>query len=214
RALVITTTKRLAEEVSEYLTERSVRATYLHSDLDAIKRAKLVRQLREGEIEVLVGVNLLREGLDLPEVSLVAILDADREGFLRSTTSLIQIIGRAARNVNGRAILYADRMTPSMMRAIEETNRRREIQERFNKEHSITPASIKKPIKELLAIEELDYVKLPLKLPEGVSSEQDLIKKIEELEKQMHAYAKKWEFEKAAKIRDEIKSLRELLRLF
>ncbi len=213
RALVLTTTKRLAEEVSEYLNERGIRAKYLHSDLDAIERAKVVKELREGTVEVIVGVNLLREGLDLPEVSLVAILEADKEGFLRSYTSLIQIIGRAARNINGKAILYADRITESMRRAIEETNRRRQLQEKYNREHGITPKSIVKPIKELLAIEELDYVKLPLKLPKGISSEEDLIERISKLEKEMWECAKRWEFEKAAKLRDEIKQLRELLKL-
>ncbi len=213
RALVLTTTKRLAEEVSEYLNERGIRAKYLHSDLDAIERARVVKELREGTVEVIVGVNLLREGLDLPEVSLVAILEADKEGFLRSYTSLIQIIGRAARNINGKAILYADRITESMRRAIEETNRRRQLQEKYNREHGITPKSIVKPIKELLAIEELDYVKLPLKLPKGISSEEDLIERISKLEKEMWECAKRWEFEKAAKLRDEIKQLRELLKL-
>ena len=213
RALVLTTTKRLAEEVSEYLNERGIRAKYLHSDLDAIERAKVVKELREGTVEVIVGVNLLREGLDLPEVSLVAILEADKEGFLRSYTSLIQIIGRAARNINGKAILYADRITESMRRAIEETNRRRQLQEKYNQEHGITPKSIVKPIKELLAIEELDYVKLPLKLPKGISSEEDLIERISKLDKEMWECAKRWEFEKAAKLRDEIKQLRELLKL-
>ncbi|MCS6958080.1 MAG: excinuclease ABC subunit UvrB [Aquificaceae bacterium] len=213
RTLVLTTTKRLAEEVSEYLKERGIKAKYMHSDLDAIERAKVVKELREGTIEVIVGVNLLREGLDLPEVSLVAILEADKEGFLRSYTSLIQTIGRAARNINGKAILYADRITESMKRALEETNRRRQIQESYNKEHGITPKSIVKPIKELLAIEELDYVKLPLKLPKGISSEDDLIERISKLEKEMWECAKRWEFEKAAKLRDEIKQLRELLKL-
>jgi len=213
RALVLTTTKRLAEEVSEYLNERGIRAKYLHSDLDAIERAKVVKELREGTVEVIVGVNLLREGLDLPEVSLVAILEADKEGFLRSYTSLIQTIGRSARNINGKAILYADRITESMRRAIEETNRRRQLQEKYNQEHGITPKSIVKPIKELLAIEELDYVKLPLKLPKGISSEEDLIQRISKLEKEMWECAKRWEFEKAAKLRDEIKQLRELLKL-
>ncbi len=213
RALVLTTTKRLAEEVSEYLNERGIKAKYMHSDLDAIERAKVVKELREGTVEVIVGVNLLREGLDLPEVSLVAILEADKEGFLRSYTSLIQTIGRAARNISGKAILYADRITESMKRAIEETNRRRNIQEKYNQEHGITPKSIVKPIKELLAIEELDYVKLPIKLPKDISSEEDLIERINKLEKEMWECAKRWEFEKAAKIRDEIKQLRELIKL-
>ncbi|MCS7263119.1 MAG: excinuclease ABC subunit UvrB [Aquificaceae bacterium] len=214
RALVLTTTKRLAEEVSEYLNERGIKAKYMHSDLDAIERAKVVKELREGTLEVVVGVNLLREGLDLPEVSLVAILEADKEGFLRSYTSLIQTIGRAARNLNGKAILYADRITESMRKAIEETNRRRQIQEEYNKKNRITPKSIVKPVKELLAIEELDYVKLPMKLPKGISSEQDLLERINKLEKEMWECAQKWEFEKAAKLRDEIKQLRELLKLF
>ncbi|MFN3599257.1 MAG: excinuclease ABC subunit UvrB [Aquificaceae bacterium] len=213
RALVLTTTKRLAEEVSEYLNERGIKAKYMHSDLDAIERAKVVKELREGSIDVIVGVNLLREGLDLPEVSLVAILEADKEGFLRSYTSLIQTIGRSARNINGKAILYADRITESMKRAIEETNRRRSIQEEYNRRHGITPKSIVKPVKELLAIEELDYVKLPVKLPKGISSEEDLIERINKLEKEMWECAKKWEFEKAAKIREEIKELREILKL-
>lgn len=213
RALVLTTTKRLAEEVADYLTERKIKATYMHSDLDAIERARIVRELREGSVDVVVGVNLLREGLDLPEVSLVAILEADKEGFLRSYTSLIQTIGRAARNVNGKAILYADRITNSMKRAIEETNRRREKQKKFNEEHGITPKSVRKPIRELLALEELDYVQLPVKLPKGIKTEEDLIKRIEKLEKEMWEAAKNWEFEKAAKLRDEIKQLRSYLNL-
>jgi Helicase subunit of the DNA excision repair complex len=213
RALVLTTTKRLAEEVAEYLQERNIKAKYMHSELDAIERAKIVKELREGSIDVIVGVNLLREGLDLPEVSLVAILEADKEGFLRSYTSLIQMIGRAARNINGKAILYADRITPSMQKAIEETNRRREIQEKYNREHGITPKSIVKPVKELLAIEELDYVHLPMNLPKDIKNEEDLIEKISRLEKEMWECAKRWEFEKAAKLRDEVKKLRELLNL-
>ena len=213
RAIVLTTTKRLAEEVADYLTERGVSAKYMHSDLDAIERARIIKDLREGSIDVIVGVNLLREGLDLPEVSLVAILDADKEGFLRSYTSLIQTIGRAARNVNGKAILYADRMTESMKRAIEETRRRREKQIRHNQLHGITPRSIVKPVKDLLSIEELDYVKVPSEIPKGIKSEEDIIRRIEKLEKEMLECAKRWEFEKAAKLRDEIKKLRELLNL-
>ena len=211
RALVLTTTKRLAEDVADYLTERKIKAKYMHSELDAIERAKLVRELREGSIDVIVGVNLLREGLDLPEVSLVAILEADKEGFLRSYQALIQTIGRAARNVHGKAILYADRITKAMERAINETNRRRKIQEEFNKKHGITPKSVKKPVKELLALEELDYVELPTDIPKGVESEEDILKKIEKLEKEMWKCAKNWEFEKAAKLRDEIKKLKKLI---
>ncbi|WP_461828603.1 excinuclease ABC subunit UvrB [Aquifex sp.] len=211
RALVLTTTKRLAEEVADYLTERRIKAKYMHSELDAIERAELIRELREGSIDVIVGVNLLREGLDLPEVSLVAILEADKEGFLRSYQALIQTIGRAARNVHGKAILYADRITKAMEKAIKETERRRKIQEEYNKKHGITPRSVKKPIKELLAIEELDYVTVPTDIPKGIHSEEDLLKKIEKLEKEMWEYAKNWEFEKAAKVRDEIKKLKKLL---
>ncbi len=211
RALVLTTTKRLAEEVADYLTERKIKAKYMHSDLDAIERAELIKELREGSVDVIVGVNLLREGLDLPEVSLVAVLEADKEGFLRSYQALIQTVGRAARNVHGKAILYADRMTPAMEKAIRETERRRKIQEEYNKKHGITPKSVRKPIKELLALEELDYVKVPTEIPIDVHSEEELMKKIEKLEKEMWNYAKNWEFEKAAKIRDEIKKLRKLL---
>ncbi len=213
RTIVLTTTKRLAEEVADYLTDRKIKAKYLHSELDAIERARIVKELREGSVDVIVGVNLLREGLDMPEVSLVAILEADKEGFLRSFTSLIQTIGRAARNVNGKAILFADRITNSMRRAIEETNRRREKQLRYNEEHGITPKSIIKPVKELLAIEELDYAKFPTNIPKNIKSEEDLIKEIDRLEKEMWKAAKNWEFEKAAKLRDEIKRLRELFNL-
>jgi len=185
----------------------------MHSELDAIERAKVVKELREGVVDAVVGVNLLREGLDLPEVSLVAILEADKEGFLRSYTALIQTIGRAARNVNGKAILYADRVTESMRRAVEETERRRRKQKRHNEAHSITPRSVVKPVRELLAIEELDYVKLPTKLPRGIRSEEDLLKRISKLEKEMWRAAQNWEFEKAARLRDEIKELKALLNL-
>ncbi len=213
RSLVLTTTKRLAEEVADYLTDRGIKATYMHSDLDALKRAEVVRDLRSGDVDVVVGVNLLREGLDLPEVSLVAILEADKEGFLRSYTSLIQTVGRCARNVNGKALLYADRVTESMKRAIEETERRRNRQKEYNEKNGITPKSIVKPVKELLALEELDYVKLPSVIPKGIKSEEDLIKKINRLEKEMWKAAQNWEFEKAAKLRDEIKKLKSLLHL-
>jgi len=213
RVIVLTTTKRLAEEVADYLFERGIKTKYLHSDLDAIARARVVKELREGTIDAIVGINLLREGLDLPEVSLVAILDADKEGFLRSYTSLIQTIGRAARNVNGKAILFADRITESMKKAIEETERRRKIQKEYNEKHGITPRSVVKPIRELIAIEDLDYVKLPENLPKGINTEEDVIEKINMLEKEMWKCAEKWDFEKAAKLRDEIKKLRELLKL-
>jgi excinuclease ABC subunit B len=214
RAIVLTTTKRLSEDVADYLTERRIKAKYLHSDLDAIERAKAIKELREGSIDVIVGVNLLREGIDMPEVSLVAILEADKEGFLRSTTSLIQTIGRVARNINGKAILYADRITESMKKAIDETNRRREIQKRYNEEHGITPKSIVKPVKELLSIEDLDYVKVPDSIPKGIKTEKDLIERLNKLEKMMWEASKKWEFEKAAKIRDEINELKKVAGLF
>ncbi len=213
RALVLTTTKRLAEEVADYLTERRIKAKYMHSELDAIERAQLIKELREGTIDVIVGVNLLREGLDLPEVSLVAILEADKEGFLRSYQALIQTIGRAARNVNGKAILYADRITKAMEEAIKETERRRRIQTEYNEKHGITPRTVKKPLRELLAIEELDFVKLPADVPEDLRSEEELLKKIEKLEKEMWECARNWEFEKAAKLRDEIKKLKKLIGL-
>jgi len=214
RALVLTTTKKLAEKVADYLTDRGIRAKYLHSDLNAIERAKIIKELREGKIDAIVGVNLLREGLDLPEVSLVAILEADKEGFLRSYRSLIQIIGRAARNVNGKAILYADRITPSMKKAIEETERRRKIQLEYNKRHGIKPKPIKKKVVSLLSVEGLD---LETKLGKGelqkFRSEEDVLKEISKLEKEMWKAANNWEFEKAAKLRDKINALKRLVGL-
>ncbi len=213
RALVLTTTKRLAEEVADFLTERGIRAKYLHSDLNAIERAKIVKELREGEIDVIVGVNLLREGLDLPEVSLVAILEADKEGFLRSYRSLIQIIGRAARHVNGKAILYADRITPSMQKAIEETERRRKIQLEYNKRHGIKPEPIKKKVVHLLTVEGLEEKGITSKELKKFSSEEEVIKEISKLEKEMWEAANNWEFERAAKLRDRIKELKQLIGL-
>jgi len=214
RALVLTTTKRLAEEVSDYLSEIGIRAKYLHSDLNAIERAKIVKELREGEIDAIVGVNLLREGLDLPEGSLVLILEADKEGFLRSYRSLIQIIGRAARNVNGRAILYADRVTPSMKKAIEETERRRRIQLEFNKKHGIEPKPIKKKVVHLLTVEGTDaFEALSKDELKRFNSEEEILKEISRLEKEMWQAANDWEFEKAAKLRDRIKELKKLLGL-
>src|SRR5207247_824852 len=162
RVLVTTLTKRMAEDLAEYYSEVGVKCRYLHSEIETLERIKILRGLRRGEFDVLIGINLLREGLDLPEVSLVAILDADKEGFLRSGDSLIQTMGRAARHINGRAILYADKITDSMRRAMDETNRRREIQKQFNIENNITPESIIKPVDmTLVAIAEADYVKLP-----------------------------------------------------
>jgi excinuclease ABC subunit B len=211
RVLVTTLTKRMAEDLTEYYSELGVKCRYLHSEVSTLDRVRILRDLRKGEFDALVGVNLLREGLDLPEVSLVAILDADKEGFLRSTGSLIQTIGRAARNVNGRAILYADVVTDSMRRAIGETNRRRRIQEEYNERNNITPQSIVKPIDmSLVAIAEADYVTVPLETEteyDAMTSEQRS-KAIAELEALMKEAARNFEFEKAAQYRDRIKGLR------
>jgi excinuclease ABC subunit B len=212
RVLVTTLTKRMAEDLAEYYSEVGVKCQYLHSEVSTLDRIKILRDLRRGEFDVLIGVNLLREGLDLPEVSLVAILDADKEGFLRSSGSLIQTIGRAARNVNGRAILYADVVTESMRRAIEETNRRRAIQEDYNRENGITPQSIVKPVDmSLVAVAEADYVTVPLDRDEEVEelTPEERERYVSDLEAQMREAAKKFEFEKAAQIRDRIKKLRE-----
>ncbi len=215
RVLVTTLTKRMAEQLTEFLTENGIRVRYLHSDIDTVERVEIVRDLRLGTFDVLVGINLLREGLDIPEVSLVAILDADKEGFLRSERSLIQTIGRAARNLNGAAILYADTMTDSMKRAIDETERRRAKQLAYNEQHHITPAGIMKEIRDLIdgvfhpqdslqdshvSDEQAQY---------DVMSEKELSREIKKLEKQMMEYAKNLEFEKAAKARDQLHILRE-----
>jgi excinuclease ABC subunit B len=211
RVLVTTLTKRMAEDLTEYFTEVGVRVRYLHSDIETLERIKILRDLRRGEFDVLVGINLLREGLDLPEVSLVAILDADKEGFLRSEQSLIQTIGRAARNARGKAILYADRITDSMKRAMEETQRRRAIQEVFNRENGITPQTIIKPIEAtLITASEADYFKMPTEVDQIEDySPQNLEATIARLEVEMRAAAKRFEFEKAAELRDRIKVLRD-----
>jgi excinuclease ABC subunit B len=211
RVLVTTLTKRMAEDLTEYFTEVGVRVRYLHSDIETLERIRILRDLRRGEFDVLVGINLLREGLDLPEVSLVAILDADKEGFLRSEQSLIQTIGRAARNARGKAILYADRVTESMKRAIEETQRRRAIQEVFNRENGITPQTIVKPIEAtLITASEADYFKVPSEVEEIEDySPANIEATIERLGVEMRAAAKRFEFEKAAELRDRIKVLRE-----
>jgi excinuclease ABC subunit B len=211
RVLVTTLTKRMAEDLTEYFTEVGVRVRYLHSDIETLERIKILRDLRRGEFDVLVGINLLREGLDLPEVSLVAILDADKEGFLRSEQSLIQTIGRAARNSQGKAILYADRVTESMKRALEETSRRRAIQEVFNRENGITPQTIIKPIETtLITASEADYFKLPTEVEEIEDySPANIEATIKRLETEMRAAAKRFEFEKAAELRDRIKVLRD-----
>jgi len=211
RVLVTTLTKRMAEDLSEYYSEVGVRCRYLHSEIDTLDRVKILRDLRRGEFDVLIGINLLREGLDLPEVSLVAVLDADKEGFLRSGGSLIQTIGRAARNIHGKAILYADVMTDSMRYAIQETNRRRAKQMQYNAENGITPETIVKPVDmALAAISEADYVPIPdLNETEEAASEDQLATLIARLEEQMREAAKQFEFEKAAQLRDRIKALKE-----
>ncbi|HEX8399021.1 MAG TPA: excinuclease ABC subunit UvrB [Pyrinomonadaceae bacterium] len=211
RVLVTTLTKKMSEDLSEYFTEVGVRVQYLHSDIDTLERIKILRNLRRGEFDVLVGINLLREGLDLPEVSLVAILDADKEGFLRSDRSLIQTMGRAARNAEGKAILYADKITDSMKRAIGETERRRAVQEAYNAEHGITPTTIIKSIDStLVTAYEADYFKVPLELDAMEEYSRGKIKQtIAELEMEMRQSAKNMQFEKAAEIRDRIKYLRE-----
>jgi excinuclease ABC subunit B len=211
RVLVTTLTKRMAENLSEYFAEVGVRVTYLHSDIETLERIKILRDLRRGEFDVLVGINLLREGLDLPEVSLVAILDADKEGFLRSERSLIQTIGRAARNSNGMAILYADHVTKSMQYAIEETARRRHIQEEYNRENNITPRTIVKPVEAtLVTAYEADYFKVPIEMDKFEEySPKQLKETIRHLEAEMRQAAKEMKFEHAAELRDKLKYLRE-----
>lgn len=214
RTLVTTLTKRMAEELTDFLSEHRVKVRYLHSDIDTVERVEIIRDLRAGVFDVLVGINLLREGLDMPEVTLVAILDADKEGFLRSTRSLIQTIGRAARNINGKAILYADHMTDSMRAAIDETNRRRKKQTDYNTRHHITPKSIKKEVREIIdGVYHADEVKPTLtRLASDVRFEDpaNLSRVIDALTKKMLAAAHDLNFEEAAKIRDEIKALRKI----
>jgi excinuclease ABC subunit B len=211
RVLVTTLTKRMSEDLAEYYSEVGVRCRYMHSEIETLERIKILRDLRKGEYDVLIGINLLREGLDLPEVSLVAILDADKEGFLRSAGSLIQTIGRCARNINGRAILYADRMTQSMEQAMGETDRRRAIQRAYNDENGITPESIVRPLSMSLAgVVEADYVDLAASadgLPEFATQE-ELNSYIAKLESDMREAAKRFEFEKAARLRDTVRDLR------
>ncbi|MGO4880041.1 MAG: excinuclease ABC subunit UvrB [Bryobacteraceae bacterium] len=211
RVLVTTLTKRMAEDLAEYYSEVGVRCRYLHSEVSTLDRLKILRDLRRGEFDVLIGINLLREGLDLPEVSLVAILDADKEGFLRSSGSLIQTMGRAARHVEGRAILYADVMTDSMRQAIDETTRRRRVQQEYNERNGITPQSIVKPVDmSLVAIAEADYVTVPLESDDEVEkmTQEERDHLLGELEERMREAARKFEFEKAAQIRDRLKALR------
>ena len=209
RVLVTTLTKKMAEDLTAYLKELNIKVTYMHSDVDTLDRLKILKELRQGEYDVLIGINLLREGLDLPEVSLVAILDADKEGFLRSERSLIQTIGRAARNVNGRVIMYADELTDSMHKAISETNRRRKIQMEYNEEHGIIPQTIKKDIREEIKASIVEETKEEYHV-ENVENK-SVKEIIDELTTQMLEYAQKMEFEKAAEIRDKIKEWEKLL---
>jgi excinuclease ABC subunit B len=212
RVLVTTLTKRMAEDLTEYYADLGIRVKYLHSDIDTLDRVEIIRDLRLGKFDVLIGINLLREGLDLPEVSLVAILDADKEGFLRSEKSLIQTFGRTARNVNGHVILYGDKMTGAMDHAILETNRRRKIQEEYNKVHRITPQTVKKSVRNILAsIYEADYFTIPAvsDIKEEYVSIKDIPAVIEKLKKEMKEAADRLEFERAAELRDKIHLLEE-----
>ncbi len=225
RVLVTTLTKRMAEDLTDYLLEHGVRVQYLHSEVDTLRRVELLRELRLGVFDVLVGINLLREGLDLPEVSLVAILDADKEGFLRSETSLIQTIGRAARNVSGQVHMYADKVTPSMQRAIDETTRRRAKQVAYNEAHGVDPQPLRKriaDITDLLAREDADTQELLAQAPTGKGGRtrkggrslaaDELLRLIEDLTAQMHAAAAELQFELAARLRDEVSDLKKELR--
>jgi len=203
RVLVTTLTKRLAEELSEYLAEKEIKTRYLHSEIDTLERSEIIRQLRLGKFDVLVGINLLREGIDIPEIGFIGILDADKEGFLRDQRSLIQIIGRAARNVNSKVVLYADKITDSIRKALEETDRRRNIQLEYNKKHNITPTTIVKPIKEKV-VEVKDIKHIPKK---------DIPKMVIELELEMREAADNLDFEKAIFLRDKINRLKQNLEL-
>jgi excinuclease ABC subunit B len=214
RVLVTTLTKRMAEDLTEYLEEAGFRVRYLHSEIHTLDRVEILRDLRLGKFDVLVGINLLREGLDLPEVTLVAVLDADKEGFLRSETTLIQITGRAARNVAGKVIMYADEVTDSMARAIRETNRRREKQLAYNREHGITPETIKKAVRDLVragtAAEEKARYEVERAREKGLK-EEDIAAIVARLEEEMLKAAAKLEFETAAKLRDELREWQKLL---
>ena len=208
-----TLTKRLAEDLSDYIQQAGIKGAYLHSEIDTIDRVQILRELRDGKYDVVVGVNLLREGLDLPEVSLVCILDADKEGFLRSATSLIQTIGRCARNVNSEVYLYADKVTVAMQQAIDETDRRRKLQEAYNQKHGITPSTIQKAVRKGLE----DKISARKTVREAIQASEeafDLTESIADLEKEMFAAAESLDFEKAAQLRDRIKALKESPSLF
>ena len=209
KVLVTTLTKRMAEELTDYMREVGIRVKYLHSDIDTLERIEIVRDLRMGVFDVLVGINLLREGLDIPEITLVAILDADKEGFLRSETSLVQTIGRAARNSEGHVIMYADNMTDSMHAAITETERRRTIQDKYNKEHGITPQTIKKDIRDLIKISD-DHEEESTGYEKDMESmsKKELKEEIERLSKKMNQAAAELNFEMAAQLRDELKEFK------
>jgi excinuclease ABC subunit B len=210
RVLVTTLTKKMAEDLTDYFQEIGIKVRYIHSDVETLERVEIIRDLRRGVFDVLVGINLLREGLDLPEVSLVAILDADKEGYLRSSRSLIQTIGRAARNVHGTVIMYADTVTDSMRVALDETARRRTIQERFNEEHGITPETIRKAIADpLVAIVEADYLEIPLDDEDGEDWPEpaEIPRLVERLRKDMRRASAELEFERAAELRDRIQAL-------
>ena len=213
KVLITTLTKRMAEDLTQYMGELGIRVKYLHSDIDTLERAEIIRDLRLDVFDVLVGINLLREGLDIPEITLVAILDADKEGFLRSETSLIQTVGRAARNSEGHVIMYADKITDSMRVAIDETARRRKVQQEYNKEHGITPTTIQKSVRELIAIskkvaaEEMDFKKDPESM-----SKKELEKLIADIQKKMNKAAAELNFEAAAEYRDQMVKLKNMLR--
>jgi excinuclease ABC subunit B len=221
RVLITTLTKRMSEDLTEYLHEHGVKVRYLHSDVETVERMEIIRDLRLGKFDVLVGINLLREGLDMPEVSLVAILDADKEGFLRSDNSLIQTMGRAARHVNGKAILYADRITGSMQRAMEETDRRRNVQLAFNKEHGLSPVSIRKSITDVMEGARTDTTDFGYKMGKKkrgaeeaapnlrMLSPEQIVREIKRLEAEMYKRARNLEFEEAARLRDAIEKMKQ-----
>jgi excinuclease ABC subunit B len=221
RVLITTLTKRMSEDLTEYLHEHGVKVRYLHADVETVERSEIIRDLRLGKFDVIVGINLLREGLDMPEVSLVAILDADKEGFLRSDNSLIQTMGRAARNANGRVILYADTITGSMQRAMDETRRRRDIQLAYNKEHGLTPRTIRKNVQDVMEGARADSTDFGYKMGKKkrgaqeaapnlrMLSPEQIVREIKRLEAQMYKHARNLEFEEAAKIRDTIEKMKQ-----